>query len=111
LISETRSTRTGSFTTRAGGTYDAPELAQSDTTAFIYIAPEASVGVKIGDVFELGVGVQGLVLIPPSSPTWGGDENPSVVVEGDGLSSYTADETTMGVMAFVVPGLSVRASF
>ena len=32
-------------------------------------------------------------------------------VEGDGLSSYASDETTMGVMAFVVPGVSVRASF
>ncbi len=111
LISETRSIRTGAFTTRAGGNYSAPELGQSATTAFVYIDPEASVGVKIGDVFELGVGVQGLILIPPSAPTWGGDENPNVVVEGDGLSSYASDETTMGVMAFVVPGVSVRASF
>jgi len=111
LISETRSVRTGAFTTRSGGSYTAPELGQSSTTAFVYIDPEASVGIKLGEMFELGAGVQGLILIPPSAPTWGSDENPNVVVEGDGLSSYSGEETTMGVMAFVVPGVSVRASF
>lgn len=111
LIAEARSVRSGTFATRANGNYSAPELESNQTTPFVYIAPEASVGFKIVDQFELGAGVQGLILVAPDAPTWAGDENPSVNAPGDGLSSYTGDETTMGTMVFVVPMVSARASF
>lgn len=111
LIAQAHSVRSGSFTTRSSSPYSAPELASDQTTAFVYVGPEASIGVRLAEIFELSAGVQGLILIAPDAPTWAGDENPSVNVQGDGLSSYSADETTMGTMVFVVPSISARASF
>jgi len=111
FISEARSVRTGGFTTRSNDPYSAPALESKQMSVFVYVAPEATVGLKLGDHFELGAGVQALVLIAPDPPKWASDENPSVVVQGDGLSSYDADETTMGTMVFVVPMLTARAVF
>lgn len=111
LISEARSVRSGEFTTRSGEPYTAPALESSQTSVFVYIAPEATAGIKFGDIFEIDAGVQGMILVAPDAPTWAGDENPSVNVEGDGLSSYSANETTMGTMVFVVPMVQARANF
>ncbi len=111
MVAQAYAVRTGAFATRAGGSYSAPELASDKTAVFVYLDPEASIGVKLNETFEIGAGVQGLILIAPDAPTWAGDENPSVVVQGDGLSSYDADETTMGTTGIVVPTVSVRASF
>ena len=60
---------------------------------------------------EVGVSVQGVVLISPSEPTWADEENPSLNVTGDGISSYDGAETTFGTTGLVVPGISARASF
>ncbi len=111
LVAQARAVRSGSFQTRAGSTYRAPDLASEQTGAFVYIDPEASVGVKIGDLFELGAGLQALILIAAAPPTWAGDDSPSVVADGDGLASYPADETTLGHMLVLVPGVSARVSF
>ncbi len=111
LIAQARAVRTGSFTTRSGSTFRAPELTTEQVGAFVYLDPEVSIGWRFADLFEIGAGVQALVLIAAAPPTWGGDENPSVVIEGDGLSSYEEDETTMGHMVLFVPGLNARVAF
>ncbi|HTJ82091.1 MAG TPA: PEGA domain-containing protein, partial [Polyangiaceae bacterium] len=111
LIGQVHATRTGAFTTRAGSAYDAPEVGSNGTAAFVYIDPEATIGIKLGDTFEIGAGAQALILIAAAAPTFGGDANPSFNAPGDGLSSYNADETTMGTTVFVVPQVTARASF
>lgn len=111
LVAQARAVRSGSFTTRAGSTFSAPELVSDQIGAFVYLDPEVSVGWRFADIFEIGAGVQALILIAAAPPTWGGDENPSVVVDGDGLSSYAEDETTMSHMVLFVPGLNARVSF
>ncbi len=111
LIAQARSVRSGRFTTRAGSPYLAPSLESEEMGGFVYIDPEVSVGVRIAEVLELGAGLQSLILIAAAPPTWGGDENPSVVVDGDGLSSYSEEETTLGHMVVLVPGVSARVSF
>ena len=111
LISDARAVRSGTFATRSGGSFDAPALESSSLSTFIYVDPEVSIGYRLTETFEVGVGVQGVVLITPSAPTWGGDENPTLNVTGDGISSYDADETTFGTTGLIVPGVSARASF
>jgi hypothetical protein len=111
LIAQARAVRTGSFTTRSGSTFRSPELTTEQVGAFVYLDPEVSIGWRFADIFEIGAGVQALILIAAAPPTWGGDENPSVVIEGDGLSSYQEDETTMGHMVLFVPGLNARVAF
>jgi len=111
LIGQIHATRTGTFATRAGAAFTAPEVGSDATAAFVYIDPEATVGIKLGDNFEIGAGAQALILIAAAAPTFGGDANPSFVVPGDGVASYSADETTMGTTVFIVPQLTARASF
>lgn len=112
LIGSARDERTGSFTTRAGAAYEAPALASESTAAFVYVAPEASVGVRFAERFEVGAALQVLGLIAASRPSWGDDtEVPALSVPGDGLSRYPADESLVGHMIFVVPGVTARASF
>lgn len=111
LLSEARAVRSGSFTTRSGGTFDAPELESSVFTTWIYVDPEVSLGYRLNETFEISAFVKGVVLIAPSAPTWGAESNPTVNVEGDGISSYDAEETTFGTTALVVPGIAARASF
>ena len=111
LISQARSVRTGAFMTRAGGATTRRRWRVIRPRPSYTSIPRPRSAIKIGDHFEIGAGVQGLILIAPDAPSWADDDNPSVVVEGDGLSSYCSDETTMGTMVFVVPTLSARASF
>ncbi|MFO0555970.1 MAG: PEGA domain-containing protein [Polyangiaceae bacterium] len=111
LISQTRSIRDGVFAARDGSSYVAPTLLSQQLTPFIYIDPEASVGFRFAQRFEVSVGVQGLFVIPPSPPTWEGDGTQNVVIQGDGLAHYASDETTMGFMVFVIPSAALRASF
>jgi hypothetical protein len=111
LLSEARAVRSGTFTTRSGGTFDAPALESSIFTTWIYVDPEVSVGYRLNETFELSAFVKGVVLITPSAPTWGAESNPTVNVSGDGISSYDAEETTFGTTGLIVPGLAARASF
>ena len=111
LIGSVRSERTGTFGTRSGESYDAPALAAEASTAYVYVAPEVSFGRKLGDVLEVGVGLQALGLIAASEPRWGDGESPAVTIPGDGLSTYSSDATLSSHMLMIVPGLSARASF
>ncbi|MBK8939722.1 MAG: PEGA domain-containing protein [Polyangiaceae bacterium] len=111
LIAQARSVRAGSFDTRSRGDFAAPELLSDQTTAFVFIGPEATIGYRIADMFELAAGLQGMILVAPDPPKWAGDDNPAVNAPGDGLSSYSAEESTMGTMVFAVPMIAARASF
>lgn len=111
LIGQARSERTGTFDTRSRGDYDAPALLSQQTSTFVFIGPEATIGYRIADLFELAAGLQGMILIAPDPPKWASDDNPQVNAPGDGLSSYTAEESTMGTMVFAVPMVAARASF
>ncbi|MFO0615319.1 MAG: PEGA domain-containing protein [Polyangiaceae bacterium] len=111
LIGNARSLRSGTFTTRAGATYNAPQLASDATAAFVYIDPEATIGIRFGDHFEIGAGAQGVVLIAASVPTWGDGGPSSVNVDGDGLSNYSSTETLVGTTVLITPTLKARADF
>lgn len=111
LIGSVRSERSGRFNTRSGADYDAPALESEASTAYVYVAPEVSIGQPFGDIFELDLFVQGLGLIAASEPKWGSDGNPTVNVPGDGLSGYSADQSLASHMFIIVPGMSGRFSF
>jgi hypothetical protein len=111
IIGSVRSERAGAFEARSGAPYEAPPLESEESAAFVYVAPEVSVGQAFGDRLEIGIGVQALVLVAASSPTWGGDAPPRVVVPGDGLAAYPDDESLAGTAVAIVPGASVRLLF
>ena len=111
LIGSIRSDRVGQFMTRSGETYQAPELANDASAAFVYIDPEASIGIRVTDQFELSAGLQALILINATQPKWGADEDPMVVVPKDGLSSYPDESLAGGVVVVIVPGISARYTF
>jgi hypothetical protein len=111
FFANVKNVRSGSFTTRAGSGYDAPEVGSSDSATLIYVSPEASVGMHLTDQLELGVGLKALVLIATSAPRWGSGDNPEVVAKSDGLSSYSTDQKLLGTMVVLAPGLNATYSF
>jgi hypothetical protein len=111
VIGTARDLRDGLFTTRAGATYDAPPLESRATAAYVYIDPEATVGVRIGDHLELGAGLQALVLIAAAAPTWGAGSKTEVVAGADGLAKYPSDDKLVGTTVLFIPGLNARVDF
>lgn len=112
LLGSARDERTGTYATRAGTSYDAPALASESGAAFVYVAPEATVGLRLGEHLEVGAGLAVLGLIAASTPRWGDDEEvPAIAVPGDGLARHPADETIAGSTVLFVPGLHARALF
>ncbi len=111
LIGSARNVRDGAFMTRAGSSYDAPALQSQATAAFVYVDPEATVGVRLGTHAEIGIGAQALVLIAASSPTWGDGSKSEVVAGTDGLSKYPGDDKLVGTTVVFVPGAKARFDF
>lgn len=112
LIGSVRDQRRGIFTLRDGSSFDAPELVAEASTAMVYVDPEVTIGMKIGDRLELGAGLQALILFPALAPTWADDtETPAFDAGGDGQARYRGDLTMTGPMVHFVPTLSARTSF
>lgn len=102
--------RTASFRT-SGGTFNAPEIGDDPSAAFLYVDPEARIGWALAERFEVSLGLQALLLITVDTPTWGEEEDLPVVLPESGYSGYANDELTGPLILALVPGLGARYSF
>jgi hypothetical protein len=100
--------RTGSFTS-AGGARFPVSVSESASATYLYAAPEARIGKKLGDHLEVNAGVTVLVLAALARPRWM-DEQP-VVAARDGLAVFGSQSTAGGFLLTVVPGVGVRWTF
>ena len=111
FIGSARDIRDGSFQTRAGTSVTVPETSNDPSAVFVYVDPEVTFGVHLGDHFDLSAGVQALFLIAAKKPKWGDDGNPAVTLGGDGFATYPADPLVGGLIVVFAPGLDLRYTF
>jgi hypothetical protein len=124
-------TRSGHYTTvksvKPDGTTGAPtafDVAPIDASfdaKYIYIAPEARIGYRLGDHFELTAGVQLMVLVALTQPSWqpatkqvltgtcGTPPTPDCVTDGVATWGNTAFTSKTAFVA--APGLGARLEF
>jgi hypothetical protein len=83
--------------------------AESPSARYLYVMPEVRVGMRLGERLELSAGVEAMVLLAISQPTWS-DARP-VVAATDGLATFGAQELAGRTILVVAPGLGARYEF
>ncbi len=112
--------RTGTFTTSpAGIPPNAPynvAVTESQSGTFLYAAPEVRIGRRLGDHFELSIGVEAMVLTSLSQPKWGdknrltASPNPATQA-GDGDAVFGPQALTGSFILVLAPGIGARYEF
>lgn len=109
LHGEVRDERTGRFETTARepfSTYPAVDFAPA---TYFYAAPEARLGMRLGERWEASAGLKLLLLIGLNKPAW--DRTIELAASTDGIGTY-APESLMGdFVLMIAPGVSVRHEF
>ena len=103
-------TRSGAFTPQDAG----PELhvgpvTLSSLTFFGYAAPEGRLGIRLGDHLELSAGIDALILVPLSRPSWPAGQPVNAGV--DGIGTFPAESLLARAVFSVAPGLGLRYDF
>ncbi len=104
-----RTIRDGSFTARNGETVDLKAIEQKTSSTYVYIDPEVRVGYRIASDVEVAVGLSGLMLIAPSTPTW--DDTDQVDAGPDGIGTYSDDALTGSFVFLPMPTVGLRYDY
>jgi len=113
LLGTLRDARTATFKTNQSPSVSYLFQATDSPPVFsLYVAPEARVAWKLGGHLELSLGVQALVVVAMTTPTWSQTFHaaPTLQQQGDGQASFS-DVLTSKVMAVFAPGLGARYEF
>ena len=103
-------TRSGSFDpVREGPVYPVGPLSTTTLAPFLHVSPDVRIGYRIRPQFEVALGVDVLVLIPLTEPTW--DPKRPVNAGADGIGVFPAERTLGGVVFGIAPGISLRYDF
>jgi hypothetical protein len=115
MLGSAKDVRTGGFTNSLGQLYPA-SATESPSATYLYFAPEARVGRRFGDHFELSAGATVLVLTALSQPKWqdqhliAASPNPGTI-QGDGLAAFGSQALTGSAIVAVLPGIGARYEF
>ncbi|WP_437310818.1 PEGA domain-containing protein [Sorangium sp. So ce388] len=102
-----------SETTRApqeGGVQAYP-TADAPSATYLYLSLEARLSKRFGDRFELGAGVQGLMLVALTQPKLDDRRELWTKQPEAGFFTYPDDALTGSTIAAIVPGVNVRYAF
>ena len=103
-------TRSGAFDpVREGPSYAVGPLSTTTFAPYIHVTPDVRLGYRVTPRFEVGVGVEALVLIALTEPAW--DDRRSINAGADGIGTFPAERTTGGVVFGIAPGASLRYDF
>ena len=119
LLGSVRDARSGNFTgtdPRSGAAFEFAASDQSDSTArYFYIAPEARVGMRLGEHVEVSAGFEAMFLVALTQPRWAGSQKVlasaapgSSATEGVGGFEGTVAGSLIVVLA---PSLGARYEF
>lgn len=119
LLGSLNDTRSGDFATQArtdGKTikpsrpYSLEAVSESPPARYFYLAPEVRLAMPIGTHFELSAGVEAIVLIALSQPSWVGEQKP-VTTQGDGVGTFPDEALAGKTILVLAPGLGARYAF
>jgi hypothetical protein len=110
LLASFGDTRTGTFTPQLPGPrYTLGPLLAAGFTPFVYAAPEVRAGLRFGEHVELSVGVEALVLVALSQPSW--DSTRQLNAGADGIGTLPAEKLVGRAVFMVAPGIGARYDF
>ncbi|WP_237245516.1 MULTISPECIES: PEGA domain-containing protein [Sorangium] len=109
LVDQVRDERTGRFRTTDGAWFNTAPVVDFAPATYFYVDPEARLGLRLGERWELSASLKLLLLIGLSKPAW--DNTIELAAESDGIGTY-APESLMGDFVFMIaPGASLRYQF
>ncbi|WP_104981641.1 hypothetical protein [Sorangium cellulosum] len=109
LIGQMRDERTGRFRTTAGEWFNTAPAASFSSAAYLYVAPEARLGARLAEHFEVSVGLKMLILIALDQPRW--DPSIAIPASSDGVGTYQPDAVMGDAVLMIAPGVSLRHDF
>jgi hypothetical protein len=110
LLASFGDTRSGTFTPqRPGPRYSLGPLLATSFLPFVYGAPEVRAGMRFGEHVELSLGVEALVLVALSQPSW--DPTRQLNAGADGIGTLPSERLVGRVVFMVAPGLGARYDF
>jgi hypothetical protein len=102
----------GNANDRRSGDFGANAVESTRTAtdaSYLYVAPEARIGYRIGGRVEVSAGLEVALMVALKEPRW--DASQGVVLGSSGLAAYP-DETLVGSTLIVVsPGVGARFDF
>jgi hypothetical protein len=108
LLGSLSDDRSGNFTDSKNTPYKV-STKQSPSATYLSISPEARIGRKLGQHFEVNVGVEVLVLTALKKPEW--DTSKTIGAGGDGIGVFPSASLAGGILVAAVPGLGAKYEF
>jgi hypothetical protein len=114
LVGSAKDDRAGTLENSKGETYTVG-LSRSAGATYVYFAPEARIGRRIGKHFELNVGAEILLMAGLTQPKWS-DNNQILTTndprtQGDGVGTFGDQKLLGGFIVHVTPGVGARYEF
>lgn len=104
-------TRTGYFGAGPTPEYVLPELKQSPSVQFIYVAPEARIGYNIVNNLELSLGLELRALVGLNEAKWDPEKSQIVASPQKGLAKFSDESIVEKTMFAFSPSLGLRYTF
>lgn len=102
--------RSGEGFSQPGGPAVTVETTKTSTdVSYLYVAPEARVGYRIGKRAEIAVGAEVAVMVALKQARW--DPQKAVVVGSQGLATYRDESLFGSTLLLVSPGITGRFEF
>ncbi|WP_437971561.1 PEGA domain-containing protein [Sorangium sp. So ce260] len=109
LVGEVRDERTGRFRTTAGEWFNTYPVVDFAPATYFYAAPEARLGLRLGERWEVSGSVKLLLLVGLSKPAW--DKTIELAAESDGIGTYEPESLMGDFVLMIAPGASLRHQF
>ncbi len=109
LLANANDRRSGEFAPAGGPAIAVDTARTSADVPYLYIAPEARVGYRIGDRIELSAGVEIMVMVALKQARW--DSQNGVVLGNQGLAAYDSQSLFGSTLLLVNPGVGARFDF
>jgi hypothetical protein len=115
LLGSARDARSGSGTNSFGGTF-AVDVVGTDSATYLYVVPEVRIGRRIGESFEVSLGIEALALAALSQPQFPQSQlqntastaNPT---QGDGEGPFSHESIAGSLLFGVSPSIGARYDF
>jgi hypothetical protein len=110
--------RNGTFTSLGGAPF-AVDASESPRASYLYAAPEARAGIKLGPHLEASVGLEVLLLAALDRPAWTDAQpvfaspspSPGAGAGGDGLATFGRQTIAGSVVATMTPSVGLRYAY
>ena len=84
-------------------------LSVTSITPFVQVAPDVRFGYRITPHFELNIGVDALILVALSKPSW--DASRPINAGSDGIGTFPTERFLGRVLFGIAPGVGARSDF